>query len=188
MQRVPLYRVVVFVPVPALEAVKQGILAVDALVAGDYEHGMWWSAPGFEQFLVASQSLMVCLPRTHPLATAASIHLQDLQAQALVVGSRTVSPDYHERILAECELAGWLPTVVHELRHWLSVVALVAQGQGVALVPQALARSALAGAVFVPLQDCNLRYDTRCLWHSGRDQTALQDFVAILRNEAALAG
>lgn len=144
--------------------------------------------PGFEQFLVASQSLMVCLPRTHPLATAASIHLQDLQAQALVVVSRTVSPDYHERILAECELAGWLPTVVHELRHWLSVVALVAQGQGVALVPQALARSALAGAVFVPLQDCNLRYDTRCLWHSGRDQTALQDFVAILRNEAALAG
>ena len=109
--------------------------------------------PGFEQFLVASQSLMVCLPRTHPLATAASIHLQDLQAQALVVVSRTVSPDYHERILAECELAGWLPTVVHELRHWLSVVALVAQGQGVALVPQALARSALAGAVFVPLQD-----------------------------------
>lgn len=144
--------------------------------------------PGFEQCLVASQSLMVCLPRTHPLATAASIHLQDLQAQALVVVSRTVSPDYHERILAECELAGWLPTVVHELRHWLSVVALVAQGQGVALVPQALARSALAGAVFVPLQDCNLRYDTRCLWHSGRDQTALQDFVAILRNEAALAG
>ena len=40
MQRVPLYRVVVFVPVPALEAVKQGILSVDALVAGDYEHGI----------------------------------------------------------------------------------------------------------------------------------------------------
>ncbi|CAH0065711.1 hypothetical protein [Stenotrophomonas geniculata] len=50
MQRLPLYRVVVFVPPAALDAVKQGILAVDALVAGDYEHGMWWSAPGFEQF------------------------------------------------------------------------------------------------------------------------------------------
>lgn len=80
MQRVPLYRVVVFVPVPALEAVKQGILAVDALVAGDYEHGMWWSAPGFEQFrprvgaiptrgevgqteVVDSVRLEFCLPR-----------------------------------------------------------------------------------------------------------------------------
>ena len=80
MQRVPLYRVVVFVPVPALEAVKQGILSVDALVAGDYEHGMWWSAPGFEQFrprvgviatqgeagqteVVDSVRLEFCLPR-----------------------------------------------------------------------------------------------------------------------------
>ena len=114
--------------------------------------------------------------------------LQALQGQALVVVSRAVSPDYHERILAECELAGWLPPVVHELRHWLSVVALVAQGQGVALVPEALAQSALAGAAFVPIKGSALRYDTRCLWRSGRDQTALQDFVAAVRSEMAPAG
>ena len=80
MQRLPLYRVVVFVPSAALDAVKQGILAVDALAAGDYEHGMWWSAPGFEQFrprvgatpvrgeagrteVVDSVRLEFCLPR-----------------------------------------------------------------------------------------------------------------------------
>ncbi|MBA0225349.1 hypothetical protein D7U89_07575 [Stenotrophomonas maltophilia] len=80
MQRLPLYRVVVFVPPPALDAVKQGILAVDALAGGGYEHGMWWSAPGFEQFrprvgaspaqgeagrteVVASVRLEFCLPR-----------------------------------------------------------------------------------------------------------------------------
>lgn len=80
MQRLPLYRVVVFVPSAALDAVKQGVLAVDALAAGDYEHGMWWSAPGFEQFrpcagatpvqgevgrteVVGSMRLEFCLPR-----------------------------------------------------------------------------------------------------------------------------
>jgi hypothetical protein len=47
----------------------------------------------------------------------------------------------------------------------------------VALVPEALAQSALAGAVFVPLNDVDVRYDTRCLWRSDRDQTALGDFV-----------
>jgi DNA-binding transcriptional LysR family regulator len=41
-----------------------------------------------------------------------------------------------------------MPQVVHELRHWLSVVSLVSQGLGVALVPQALQQSALAGAAF----------------------------------------
>jgi DNA-binding transcriptional LysR family regulator len=73
-----------------------------------------------------------------------------------------------------------MPPVVHELRHWLSVVSLVSQGLGVALVPEALAQSALAGAVFVPLKDVDVRYDTRCLWRSDRDQTALGDFVQAL--------
>jgi hypothetical protein len=35
----------------------------------------------------------------------------------------------------------------------------------------------LAGAVFVPLSEVDVRYDTRCLWRSDRDQTALGDFV-----------
>lgn len=137
--------------------------------------------PGFEQILVASQPLVACLPENHPLARAPSLRLQDLQGQSLVVVSRTVSPDYHERILQCCEHAGWMPQVVHELRHWLSVVSLVSQGQGAALVPQALQQSAMAGAVFVPLQDVDVRYDTRCLWRSDRDQTALQDFVQEVR-------
>lgn len=137
--------------------------------------------PGFEQVLVASQPLVACLPEKHHLAQAPSLRLQDLQGQSLVVVSRTVSPDYHERILQCCEHAGWMPQVVHELRHWLSVVSLVSQGQGAALVPQALQQSAMAGAVFVPLQDVDVRYDTRCLWRSDRDQTALQDFVQAVR-------
>ena len=144
--------------------------------------------PGFEQVLVASQPMVVCLPAGHALAKKRQLDVQALQGQALVVVSRAVSPDYHERILAECELAGWRPPVVHELRHWLSVVALVAQGQGAALVPAALAQSAMAGAAFVPLRGTPLRYDTRCLWRSGREQAALQDFVAAVRADMALAG
>jgi len=129
---------------------------------------------------VASQPLVACLPARHPLAGRARLGLQALVGQDLVVVSRTVSPDYHERILQLCEQSGWMPPVVHELRHWLSVVSLVSQGLGVALVPQALAQSALAGAVFVPLHDVDVRYDTRCLWRSDRDQTSLGDFVQAL--------
>ena len=133
--------------------------------------------PGFEQVLVTSQPLVACLPQTHPLAGAQQVGLDQLQGESLVVVSRTVSPDYHERILSACEQAGWLPPTVHELRHWLSVVSLVSQGLGVALVPQALQKSALAGVAFVPLAVADVRYDTRCLWRSGGDQVALKDFV-----------
>ncbi|MGV8959675.1 MAG: hypothetical protein ACOH1V_04740 [Stenotrophomonas sp.] len=50
MQLQPVYRIVVFVPPAHLDALKRGILAVDDLAAGGYEHGMWESAPGFEQY------------------------------------------------------------------------------------------------------------------------------------------
>jgi DNA-binding transcriptional LysR family regulator len=62
------------------------------------------------------------------------------------------------------------------------VVSLVSQGLGVALVPHALQQSALAGAVFVPLRDVDVRYDTRCLWRTDRDQTALGDFVQAVQS------
>ena len=59
---------------------------------------------------------------------------------------------------------------------------------GVALVPQALQKSALAGVAFVPLAQADVRYDTRCLWRSGRDQMALKDFVQAVSTDFAGAG
>jgi DNA-binding transcriptional LysR family regulator len=143
--------------------------------------------PGFDQVLVVSQPLVACLPQSHPLARASSVGLDQLRGESLVVVSRTVSPDYHARILTECEQAGWLPPAVHELRHWLSVVSLVSQGLGVALVPRALQKSALAGVAFVPLRDVDVHYDTRCLWRSGRDQMALKDFVQAVSSDFGTA-
>ena len=132
---------------------------------------------GFSQLRVASQPFVACLPSTHPLAGQRSVALSQLAGQALVLVSRSVSPDYHARIVQLCAHAGWSPEVRHELQHWLSVVSLVSQGLGVALVPAALQQSALAGACFVPIDDLHATYDTHCLWRSDRDQPALKAFT-----------
>jgi DNA-binding transcriptional LysR family regulator len=131
------------------------------------------------QIRVASQSLVACLPAGHPLAARPDqgLDLAQLKGEPFAVVSKAVSPDYHERILALCAESGLDPEIRFELRHWLSVVSLVAQGMGVALVPAALAQSALAGAVFVPLQDQRMRYETQCLWKTSRDSPALSAFV-----------
>ena len=52
------------------------------------------------------------------------------------------------------------------------------------MVPQALQKSALAGVAFVPLAQADVRYDTRCLWRTDRDQTALKDFVLAVQADA----
>ena len=138
--------------------------------------------PELSQILVSSQAFVGCLPAGHALARRPSLSLGDLQGEPFAVVSRAVSPDYHERILTICTEAGFYPEIRYELRHWLSVVSLVSQGMGVALVPAALGRSAMAGAAFVPLDRATTPYDTHCLWKTARDNPALSAFVNAVRD------
>ncbi len=138
--------------------------------------------PELSQTLVASQPFVCCLPSGHALARKRSLALEALQGEPFAVVSRSVSPDYHERILAICLEAGFYPEIRYELRHWLSVVSLVSQGMGVALVPAALRQSAMAGTVFVPLNTATTPYDTYCLWKTARDNAALAAFVSAVRS------
>lgn len=137
--------------------------------------------PELSQTLVASQPFVCCLPSGHALARKRSLPLRLLQGEPFAVVSRSVSPDYHERILAICSEAGFYPEIRYELRHWLSVVSLVSQGMGVALVPAALRQSAMAGAAFVPLDSATTPYDTYCLWKTAQGNAALAAFVDAVR-------
>lgn len=46
----PVYRITVFVPPAHLQALQEGILAMEPLGDARYDQVMWWSAPGLEQF------------------------------------------------------------------------------------------------------------------------------------------
>lgn len=146
---------------------------------------------GLSQILVSSQPFVACLPQVHPLARRRSIALKALAAEPFALVARAVSPDYHSRILTLCGAAGFIPEPVHELHHWLSVVSLVGQGLAVALVPEAMKQSGMAGAAFVPVQGAQQdwpRYETHCLWKTERDHPALGLFLSAVREVAALPG
>ncbi|MDM7941563.1 MAG: LysR family transcriptional regulator [Hydrogenophaga sp.] len=139
---------------------------------------------GFSQILVSSQPFVACLPQGHALARRRKLSLARLQGEPFAVVSRAVSPDYHERILGLCADAGFSPEIRFELRHWLSVVSIVSQGLGCALVPAALQQAGLPGAVFVPLDVQTPAYETHCLWKTDRDQAALGAFLGAVRDAA----
>lgn len=117
--------------------------------------------------LLLSEPFVACLPQGHALARRPRLAPAALRDEAFVLFSRAVSPDYHERILAICAQAGFLPEVRHEVRHWLAVVSMVAQGLGVALVPLAMQRCALPGAVFLPLDQVAAESEAYGVWRSG---------------------
>jgi DNA-binding transcriptional LysR family regulator len=49
---------------------------------------------------------------------------------------RTISPDYHDQVVACCRAAGFAPDARHTARSITSQLAMVACGLGVALVPE----------------------------------------------------
>jgi DNA-binding transcriptional LysR family regulator len=143
---------------------------------------------GLAARLVSSQPFVACVPAAHPLARKRTLPLAALADEPLALVSRSVSPDYHARIVNACQAAGFTPQPLHELQHWLSVVSLVSQGLAVALVPAALQQAQLAGADFVPVRDPHgalPRYETRCLWNPARDLPALGLFLQAVGEAAA---
>lgn len=136
------------------------------------------------RLLFASEPFLCCLPRAHALARVRKLALARLQGEAFVMFSRAASPDYYERVLAICSEAGFYPDVRHEVQHWLSVVSLVAQGLGVALVPAALRESAIPGAVFVPVADTAARSEVFCVWRTADDTPGLEAFLDVARQLA----
>jgi DNA-binding transcriptional LysR family regulator len=130
--------------------------------------------------LVYSEPFVACVYAGHPAAHRRRIALETLRDEPFVLFSRRVSPDYYARIVAMCEAAGFTPRVRHEVRHWLSVVAMVAQGLGVAVVPAPMSRSALAGAVFKPLAAAAPPTEVYCAWRRDEDQPARAQFVRLV--------
>ncbi|WP_354684633.1 LysR substrate-binding domain-containing protein [Cupriavidus necator] len=135
--------------------------------------------------LVHSEPFVCCLPADHPLAARAELPLAELREEPFVLFSRKASPDYYSRIFDMCAAQGFYPQIRHEVRHWLSVVSLVSQGMGVAVVPAALARSGMAGAAFRPLAGTGVRSEVYCAWKAAPDHPARDNFVGMVRAAAA---
>ncbi|KAA0180356.1 LysR family transcriptional regulator [Cupriavidus cauae] len=135
--------------------------------------------------LIHSEPFVCCMPAAHRLATRRTIALTELRGEPFVLFSRNASPDYYARIVDMCAAEGFYPQIRHEVRHWLSVVSLVSQGMGVAVVPAALRHSALAGAAFRPLKHSTVPSEVYCVWKAAPDHPARDRFVGIFPTPAA---
>lgn len=126
---------------------------------------------------VHAEPFLCCVNAGHPLAARRRVSLARLRDEPFVLFSRKASPDYYTRIIEMCAAQGFYPRVRHEVRHWLSVVSLVAQGMGVSVVPAPLKRSGMAGAVFRPLIEPMLPSEVHCAWQATRDHPARTQFL-----------
>lgn len=118
---------------------------------------------------VLSQELLVepfvlCLPSSHPAAGETYAKLENFAGEDFVLFSRTFSPAYYDQVVSLCVAAGFHPEIKHQARHWLTVLACVACGMGITLVPRSLAAGAFPGLTFLELGETAMRSVVRAAW------------------------
>lgn len=135
-----------------------------------------------ESGVLTSEAFLCCLPTHHPLAKRRQIDLRRLSDEPFILFPRSVSPHYHDQIVATCVDAGFSPKIRHEARLFSTVVTMVEFEMGVALVPQALANMQTQRAVFKPL--VRNPYSSQILWltRSESDSEVAQSFIASLQS------
>lgn len=123
----------------------------------------------------------VCLPLRHPMAHHPEIDLVDLAHERFIVVEREISPLNYEAMSAILHRAGIQPKMAHRTRGWLTIMAMVSMGAGVALLPSSLARAAMGGICFVPLRGEKTQTLAKLVWRRERSGPVVESFVEFTR-------
>ena len=96
----------------------------------------------------------LALPMNHPMATAAVADLSLLGDESWIAGC----PRCRGHLLQMCHKSGFTPNVSFETEDYVAVMGLVAEGLGVALIPDLILRSANhPGVVTLPISPASRR-------------------------------
>lgn len=100
---------------------------------------------------IAREPLVLVLPEDHRLVDEPTIGVQDLRTEPFVMYSAASRSVVNDAVVRSCLAAGFYPHREHEGAETSILLALVAAGLGVALVPDSVRTIALGGVVVRPV-------------------------------------
>jgi len=125
----------------------------------------------------------VLLPAGHRLAKEKEVRLRDLAEENWVMISRRSSPSFRKRLTEACLKEGFHPKITHESDRLPGILAMVALGEGIALLPHSQLTIALPGLTLKPLTGWSPKIEHTFAFRKDRDLPALETFRKILAEE-----
>lgn len=123
------------------------------------------------------------LPTSHRFAGDAEVRLRDLADENWVMISRRSSPSFRKRLTEACLKEGFHPKITHESDRLPGILAMVALGEGIGLLPHSQLTIALPGLVLKPLSGWSPKIEHTFVYGKDRELPALQVFRKILTEE-----
>ncbi len=134
---------------------------------------------------VLKEPFVVALPEAHPLASQASLSLGALAEEPFISFPEQPRPSYAEVVRQACEVAGFIPRVVQEVREMQTAISLVVAGLGIALLPASVENLHRTGLALQPLTEPAPRTELAVLSRRDDPSPVLENFLAIVRAQIA---
>jgi DNA-binding transcriptional LysR family regulator len=130
---------------------------------------------------VAHDTILVALPAHHPLAKKAKIKLAELAPQFFIGMSARTHPGAREWLLEICRDAGFAGRILQEADGEPTAIRFVADGLGVAFIPEQVAGMLHEGVALRPLTPPLLREST-IAWRADNPSKPLMDYIRIVKD------
>ncbi len=158
----------------------------DAVLAGRFDAAIMFNPGpirGLETQTIYRERLCLAVHASHPLAHHAVIRAKQLKGEPLIATPTDVAPMLREAIVGYCRSGGFEPTFRLEVALQQTIVNLVAENLGVALVPQSMGQLGIANLAHRKLEKAPT-IEHVVVWRPGNLNPALQPFLAEARTAA----
>jgi DNA-binding transcriptional LysR family regulator len=155
-------------------------LLPDAVLTGRFDVALTFDPGpirGLSTHRIFEEKLCLAVPSGHAFAALASIRAEQLAGEALIATPPDVAPTLRDAILRFFRSGGVTPTIRLEAQLQQTIVSLVAEGLGVALVPTSMSRLGLPDVVFLALEAAPTVAHV-IAWRDGNQNPTLRPFLA----------
>ncbi|TAL54335.1 LysR family transcriptional regulator [Pandoraea sp.] len=154
-------------------------LLVEAVRTGQTDVGIMYRPPdceGLDTLTVYREELVAVLPQRHRLLKSGKVDIGELADESFVSFPREVAPVVYDKIVDHCRHAGFMPRIRLETNLQQTIVNLVGEGLGVALVPWSMRSMQLPNVAFKPLRNAPV-VEVALLWGSDNHNPCVATFA-----------
>jgi DNA-binding transcriptional LysR family regulator len=155
---------------------------VEALKRGDLDVGFVRGTlhePLLASENIRDEKLVLALPADHRLAIRERVALSAVAGERFVFFPRARGPGFFDFLMSYCRVCGFTPQIVQEAPQ-IDVLALVAAGFGLSILPESVRELRRADLVLRPIIGSPTT-ELRLVWRSGDPAPAVARFVEIVR-------
>ncbi len=136
--------------------------------------------PDIEARSIWEDELMAVLPSAHRLArTRGGVKMAELADEPFILFPRGIGCGLYDHLMGLCNQAGFAPRVAQEAREGVTILALIAAGTGISILPDTYRNASIPGVVYRPITTTASRSRLLLAWRAGNKSPLLGRFLAM---------